>query len=70
MVDEIIQELWRIRDELAREANYDVHTLCRKLRKNQASSPAKIVDRSSHYGAADNEAGADNEYDSHANPDA
>jgi hypothetical protein len=28
MNDEIIKELWRIKDELAREANYDVHVLC------------------------------------------
>ena len=33
MSDEIIRELWRIKDELAREANYDVHTLCQKLRE-------------------------------------
>jgi hypothetical protein len=53
MSDEIIQELWRIKDELAREANYDVHVLCRDLRDKQKSSIAKIVDRSASITAAD-----------------
>ena len=46
MSDEIIQELWRIKDELAREVNYNIHTLCRELQKKQSSSGALIVDRS------------------------
>ena len=46
MRDEIIQELWRIKDELARETKYDVHVLCRQLRKRQASAGTQIVDRS------------------------
>jgi len=46
MKDEIIAELWQIKDELAREANYDVHALCRELREKQAASSARIVDRS------------------------
>jgi hypothetical protein len=46
MKDEIIAELWQIKDELAREANYDVHELCRELRKGQTTSHAQIVDRS------------------------
>ena len=40
MKDEIIEELWRIKDELAREANYDIHVLCQKLRERQAGSRA------------------------------
>ena len=46
MKDEIIAELWQIKDELAREANYDVHVLCRELRKGQTTSLAQVVDRS------------------------
>lgn len=46
MSDEIIEELWRIKDELAREAKYDVHLLCQKLREQQATSHEQIVDRS------------------------
>ena len=46
MSDEIIQELWRIKDELARESQYDVHVLCQKLREQQAASRERVVDRS------------------------
>jgi len=46
MKDEIIAELWQIKDEMAREANYDVHALCRELRERQMRSPAHVVDRS------------------------
>jgi hypothetical protein len=49
MKDEIMAELWQIKDELAREANYDVHLLCRELREIQASSPVQVVDRSTPY---------------------
>jgi hypothetical protein len=46
MKDEIIGELWRIKDELAREANYNVHELCQKLRKQEGVSQENVVDRS------------------------
>jgi hypothetical protein len=46
MRDDIIQELWRIKDELAREAHYDVHLLCQQLRERQAASRERVVDRS------------------------
>jgi hypothetical protein len=46
MNDEILQELWRIKDELAREAQYDVHVLCHKLREQQAALHEQVVDRS------------------------
>ncbi len=53
MKDEIIAELWQIKDELAREANYDVHVLCRELREGQTTSHAQVVDRSACHAAAD-----------------
>jgi hypothetical protein len=46
MSDEIIRELRRIKDELAREANYDVHVLCRRLRERQSTACGPLVDRS------------------------
>ena len=46
MRDEIIEELWRIKAEEARNANYDVRTLCRQLREEQGKSGAVMVDRS------------------------
>ena len=58
MRDEIIQELWQIKDELAREANHDVHLLCQKLREQQAASREQIVDRSGgHVGVGPREKG-------------
>ncbi|MBN1395721.1 MAG: hypothetical protein JW959_11920 [Pirellulales bacterium] len=53
MNDEIITELWRIKDELAREANYNVHALCEELRKKQSDSETKVVNRSDRFIAAD-----------------
>ena len=29
----ILEEIWRIKDELAREANYDLHQLCENTRQ-------------------------------------
>ena len=40
------EELWQIKDDWPREANYDVHVLCQKLREEQENSESKIVDRS------------------------
>ena len=52
MNDEIMQALWQIKDELAREANYDVRVLCQKLREYQAASREHIVDRSGGHAGA------------------
>ena len=46
MKDEIIEELWQVKDQLARESEYDVRVLCQKLREQQASSHEQIIDRS------------------------
>jgi|SRR3954467_15602551 hypothetical protein len=35
----ILEEVWRIKDELAREAGYDIHRLCENTRKWAASQP-------------------------------
>jgi hypothetical protein len=53
MGDEVIQELWRIKDELAREANYDVHVLCQQLREHQTTLHGQVVDRSAGAAAVD-----------------
>ena len=46
MKDEIIEELWQIKDELARRANYDIPTLCRELSAKETDSLTRVVDRS------------------------
>ena len=38
-VDPILEELWRIKDEMAREAEYDVRRLCENTRKWAAEHP-------------------------------
>jgi hypothetical protein len=35
----ILEEVWRIKDELAREAGYDVHRLCENTRQWAAAHP-------------------------------
>jgi hypothetical protein len=37
--DPILEEVWRIKDELAREAGYDVRRLCENTRKWAAEHP-------------------------------
>jgi len=39
--DPIIEEVWRIKDELAREAGYDVQRLCENTRKWAAEHPRR-----------------------------
>jgi hypothetical protein len=35
----ILEEVWRIKDELAREAGYDLHRLCENTRQWAATHP-------------------------------
>jgi hypothetical protein len=35
----ILEEVWRIKDDLAREANYDIHQLCENTRRWMAEHP-------------------------------
>ena len=35
----ILEEVWKIKDDLAREAGYDMHTFCENLRKWAAEHP-------------------------------
>lgn len=37
--DPILEEVWRIKDELAREAGYDIHRMFENLRKWRAEHP-------------------------------
>jgi hypothetical protein len=42
-VDEIIREVWRAKDELARQYNYDLEALAAELRRRQQESGRKVV---------------------------
>jgi hypothetical protein len=37
--DPILEEVWRVKDELAREAGYDLHRMCENLRRWEAEHP-------------------------------
>jgi hypothetical protein len=43
MTDEIIREVWRAKDELAKQFNYDMDALAAELRKREKESGRKIV---------------------------
>jgi len=43
MPDEIIREVWRAKDELAKQFNYDIEALAAELQKRQKESGRKVV---------------------------
>lgn len=43
MTDEIIQEVWRAKDRLAKEFNYDLDALAAELQKRQKQTARKVV---------------------------
>ena len=44
MSDEVIEELWRIKDDMARENGYDLARLAADLRHRQQEEGRRIVD--------------------------
>ncbi len=47
MSDEIIREVWDIKDAIGKEANYNLHSLGVFLRKRQQTQNKQVVDLSS-----------------------
>ncbi len=43
MPDPIVEEVRRIRDEYARQMNYDLHAMCEDLRRKEKLSGYKVV---------------------------
>lgn len=41
--DEVLEEIYRIREEHAKESNYDLKAICDDLRRQQAASDRRIV---------------------------
>ncbi|AFZ43850.1 hypothetical protein PCC7418_1671 [Halothece sp. PCC 7418] len=41
--DEILEELYRIREEHAKAFNYDLQAICDDLRQKQSSSDRKVI---------------------------
>ena len=44
MKNEILQELWKINDQVAIECDYDIEKLAKKLRAKEKKSKVSIVD--------------------------
>ncbi len=43
--DEVIEEVWRIRDEYVKRHHHNLIEIVEDLRRRQAEHPARIVDR-------------------------
>ena len=43
--DEVIEEVWRIRDEYVKRHHYSLDEIVEDLRRRQAEHPSRIVDR-------------------------
>ncbi|MBW4514063.1 MAG: hypothetical protein KME11_02420 [Timaviella obliquedivisa GSE-PSE-MK23-08B] len=41
--DEVLEEIYKIREEHAKSFNYDLQAICDDLRKKQATSGRKII---------------------------
>ena len=46
--DEIIREVWQIKDTIGKEVNYNLHSLGALLRKRQRTGKKQVVDLSSN----------------------
>ena len=53
MSDEIIEELWQIKDSIAREHDYDIESLVVHLQTKQRSADQQVVDLSALKRTAD-----------------
>ncbi|WP_413174250.1 hypothetical protein [Anabaena azotica] len=41
--DEVLEEIYKIREEHAKSFNYDLHEICKDLRKKQVAKNRKII---------------------------
>ena len=53
MSDKIIEELWQIKDSIAREHDYDIESLAAYLQTKQRSADQHVVDLSTLKRTAD-----------------
>jgi len=49
MKNPVIEELWKVKDEIARECGYDLNKLADLLRRRQTESNRKVVDFSDKH---------------------
>ncbi len=48
MKNEILEELWNIKDQVARESNYDIDKLAKSLRIKEKGGKTTVVDLTSN----------------------
>jgi len=48
MKNEILEELWNIKDQVAKESNYDIEQLAKSLRIKEKEEKANVVDLTSN----------------------
>jgi len=41
--DEVLEEIYKIREEHAKSFNYDLHEICQDLRKKQVAKNKKVI---------------------------
>ena len=44
MKNEILEELWKVKDQVANECGYDIEKLAKKLRTKEKEGAATVVD--------------------------
>ena len=49
MKNEILEEVWRNRDEFAKEHNYDIDAMVATLQEMEKQNPNQIIDRRSQH---------------------
>jgi hypothetical protein len=59
MSDEIIKELWQIKDSIAREHGYDLEALVARLQTKKRPEGQRVVDLRAIRGAAEQGAAGD-----------
>jgi len=59
MADQIIKELWKIKDDIAKEYGYDVKALVVHLRAKKHEGDQQVVDLRSMKQAAEQKVGLD-----------
>lgn len=45
MKDEVLEELWAIKDGIAKECDHDLRKLYEQLKETQRKSPLRTIDR-------------------------
>ena len=53
MTDEVMREMWNIKDEISKESNRSIRSLVERLRKRQRLATQKVVNLQSKIAEAD-----------------